>query len=168
MIETFNPLETNFTFYVIINLFFCILTALWIAGIFFTQRYLLIKPSMLLVTFSHIFFQWPITIYAGYYEYFLPDPYAVALLIHAYVDLGLLVSVFTFRRDARTTWDRIIDPRIFEKAVSIKAVVFTTSLVVCVIVFYLSYVPFKNTGLYAIFQRSIHGFGSSRAIIEAA
>jgi len=151
MIETFNPFETNITFYVILNVFFCIFTTFWIAGIFFTRRYLFIKPSMLLLTFSHIFFQWPISIYAGYYEHFLPDPYAFSLLIHAYMIIGLLVTVFTFHNKARMIWDRITDPFLLEDAVSIKAIVFTTTLVACVIVAYLAYVPFDSTGLYAIF-----------------
>ncbi len=151
MIETFNPLETNITFYIILNAFFCIFTAFWISWIFFTKRYLFIKPSMLLLTFSHIFFQWPISIYAGYYEHFLPDPYAFALLIHTYMVIGLLITIYTFRRNAKIIWDRITDPYLLENAVSIKAVVFTTALVACVVIAYLAYVPFNNTGLYAIF-----------------
>ena len=151
MIETFNPFETNITFYVMLNVFFCIFTALCISGIFFSRRYLFIKPSMLLLTFSHIFFQWPISIYAGYYEHFLPDPYAFALLIHAYMIIGLLVTVFTFNQNARAIWERITDPSLLEDAVSIKAVIFTTALVACIIVAYLDYVPFDTTGLYAIF-----------------
>lgn len=152
MIETFNPLETHITFYVVLNIFFCSFTALWIAGIFFTRRYLFIKPSMLLLTLSHLFFQWPISIYAGYYEHFLPDPYVFALLIHAYMIIGLLVTVFTFRRHASEAWGRITDPYLLENAISIKAVVFTTALVACVVVVYLVYVPFNSTGLHAIFM----------------
>ena len=152
MIETFNPLETHITFYVILNVFYCTCTALWIAGIFFTRRYLFIKPSMLLLTFSHIFLQWPISIYAGYYEHFLPDPYVFALLIHAYMIIGLFVTVFAFRRNAKTIWYRITDQYLLENAISIKAVVFTTALVVCVVFVYLAYVPFNSTGLYAIFM----------------
>jgi hypothetical protein len=152
MIATSNPIEEYITFYVILNAFFCFLTAFWIFWIFLAQRYLFIKPSMLLLTFSHIFFQWPVTIYARYYENFLPDPYAFALLIHAYMIVGLLVTVFTFRLKASMIWDRITDPCLLESAVSIKAVAFTTSLVVCIVIIYLAHVPFKSTGLYAIFM----------------
>jgi hypothetical protein len=65
--------------------------------------------------------------------------------------IGLLVTVFTFNQNARAIWDRITDPSLLENAVSIKAVIFTTALVACVIAAYLAYVPFDSTGLYAIF-----------------
>lgn len=154
MIETFNPIETNITFYVLLNVFFCLFTASWISGVFFTRRYLFIKPSMLLLSFSHIFFQWPLAIYAGYYEKFLPDPYAFALLIHAFVVVGLLVTIFTFRGNARGIWDRITDRHYLETAFSTKAILSITVLVICVMFFYLSYLPFTSTGLYAIFKKS--------------
>ena len=151
MSETFNLLDTRITFYVIMNVSFCLATSCWIAGLFVTHRYLFIKPSMLLLAFSHVFFQCPLALYSGYYEQFLPDPYAFALLVHAYMIMGLLVSVFTYRRSAESAWNQITDPRLLDNAVSMRAVVFTTSLVACVVAAYLAYVPFKSTGLYAIF-----------------
>lgn len=152
MIETFNPFETHITFYVLLNAFLCICTAFGIGGIFCIRRYLFVKPSMLLLTFSHIFFQWPITIYAGYYEKFLPDPYVFAFLIHAYILVGLLVTVFTFRGNARRIWVRITDSAFLRNAVvGRKAIFLLFSLVLCVMGVYFFYVPFASTGLYAIF-----------------
>lgn len=155
MIEAFNPFDTHVTIFVILNIFFTIFTSVWIIGIYCTQRYLFIKPSMLLLTFSHIFFQWPVTIYAGYYEHFLPDPYAFALLIHAYMVIGLLITAYTFRRNAKIIWNRITDHNFLENAISLKALLFLTALVFFVIIAYLVYVPFESTGLYAIFTNPL-------------
>lgn len=152
MIETFNLFETNITFYVLLNLFFCLFTTIWLLIVFLKMRYLFIKPSMLLIAFSHIFFQWPMTIYSGYYENFLPSPYTFALLIHAYILAGLLIATFSFCETAAIVWRRITDLSLLEKCESTKTVVFITVIVAGITVFYLSYVPFTSTGLYAIFM----------------
>jgi hypothetical protein len=153
MLQYYHILETSITLYVFLNWFFCLVTLSFMAFIFFSKRYLFIKPSILLLTYSHIFFQWPLAIYSGYYEKFLPDPFAFAFLIHAYTLIGLLVSVFILNRKARMIWEQVTNRETRGVQVSLGAVLILGVLTVGVTVFYLRNVPFSQTGLYAIFFR---------------
>jgi hypothetical protein len=133
--------------------------------IFFSKRYLFLKPSILLLTYSHIFFQWPLAIYSGYYEEFLPDPFAFAFLIHAYVLTGFLVSLFILNHKAKIIWEQITNRRTRDVEVSLGAVLILGVLTVGVTIFYLKNVPFSQTGLYAIFFRpEVSGLWRERSL----
>lgn len=134
-----------------LNWFFCIATTLWLSTLFHSSRHLLIKPSLLLLFYTHVFFQWPLAINTWYYEQYLPDPYAFSFLIHVYVALGLLINSHTLTAECQSIWIRMTgggeSPRVSP------SIVFMLSLVSLIISFtYLCQVPFTQTGLYAILK----------------
>jgi hypothetical protein len=91
-------------------------------------------------------------IFAGYYERWLTNPYAMMILVHGYVVFGLSGSVLSLEREAIQVWDSI---KQYEwnsyQNVRIKSILVLTAIVVTVTAVYLSYVPISSTGLYAIF-----------------
>lgn len=165
MLEYYCILEAPITLYVFLNWFFCLITLSFLALIFFSKRYLFIKPSILLLAYSHIFFQWPLAIYSGYYEKFLLDPFVFAFLIHAYILTGLLVSVFILNHKARMIWEQVTNRQTRDVKVSLGAVLILGVLTVGVTIFYLENVPFSQTGLYAIFSRpEVSGLWRERSL----
>jgi hypothetical protein len=153
MLEYYRILEAPITLYIFLNWFFCLVTLSFLALIFFSKRYLFIKPSILLLTYSHIFFQWPLAIYSGYYEQFLQDPFAFAFLIHAYTLIGFLVSIFVLNHETRMIWQQVTNRQTRDVKVSMEAVFILGVLTAGVTIFYLRNVSFSQTGLYAIFFR---------------
>jgi hypothetical protein len=75
------------------------------------------------------------------------------------------MATFTFGQTAAIVWQRITDSSLLEKCKSTKTIVFITAFVVGIVVFYLSYVPFTSTGLYAIFMEpSLAGEARERSL----
>lgn len=134
--------------YVFINWTFCLLTTFFLFVILFRQRYLLIKPSMVVTLFFNLQIQWAGTIKAGELETYFPDPYVFALLIHGFPLGTLALSYFTARHSAKLTWKRLVN-RPYQ--VDLRAVAFLLAYVIPVAAYYASVVPFANTGLYNIF-----------------
>lgn len=133
--------------FVFLNWLLTIASAIWLAVIFRRSRFLFIKPSILVVFWSHFFFQWPASIYATYYERVLPDPYAFVLLLHGFVLAGLLISSYTFNQSAREVFHRLNVPQPV-------SVLFPTLMLAtfcaAVTAVYLQVVPLQSTGLYII------------------
>jgi hypothetical protein len=152
MIENYHLAQNTINLYMMMNASFCIVSGFWIVSIFVTRRHLFIKPSVVLLTLSHVFFQWPLTFYSSYYETFLKDAYTFALIVHGFILCGLLIAGFTFDRSAKAIWHRITAPEYIDNAVSTGAALFLASIALCVIIYYLYCVPFTSTGLYAIFM----------------
>ena len=136
--------------YVFLNWFFCIITAVWLGYLFFKKRYYFIKPSIILITLSHIFFQLPLAIYSQKYEYAVPDPYMLSFLINGYILIGLLISLYTFQKSSIIIWNRISTLNLGDYEVD-GWVIFLFSMIILLIAsIYLFYVPFSETGLYAV------------------
>jgi hypothetical protein len=137
--------------YSVINWFFFITCALLIGFIFYSRRYYFVKPSILLITFSIIFFQFPLAIFSATYEVTVPDPYILSFLIHGYILIGLTVSLYTFKDSAKAVWNRITREAVSDYRANKYAVVILMGAIICIIAIYLAYVPFSETGLYAVF-----------------
>jgi hypothetical protein len=133
--------------YVAMNLVLTLATAFWLATLFRTRRYLFVKPSMMLLGWTHLFFQWPAAIYARYYELALPDAYSLVLLLHGFVLLGLLVSSRSFDLDARIVFQRVTEE---DSPGSVSISLLLLSYCAIVVSTYLSVVPFTSTGLYVM------------------
>jgi len=119
----------------------------WLFALFRNKRYLFVKPSIVLLVWTHILFQWPSAIFAAYYEMVLPDPYTFLLLIHGFVFLGLLLSEVTGRQQAEDVFARITSnsPVNISKPLIVLAIYCSA-----VVAIYLWAVPFSQTGLYVI------------------
>jgi hypothetical protein len=137
--------------YSVINWFFFINCASLLGFIFYSRRYYFVKPSIQLITFSIIFFQFPLAIFSDTYEGTVPDPYILSFLIHGYILMGLTVSLYTFQDASRTVWKRITEDRVSDPRANERAVFILTGAVICIVAIYLGHVPFRETGLYAVF-----------------
>lgn len=141
--------------YISLNLILTVVSTMWIAKIFFKQRYLFIKPSIMLLSYTHVFFQWPLCFLSAYYFKTLKDPYTPAFLINGYVLIGLLISANTLQDKAKGIWDRISTPTTELHSKSMDSLIaILTIVIILVSIIYLCYVPFKETGLYAILNTS--------------
>jgi hypothetical protein len=153
MITDYNILTTPFSLYLCLNWFFCLACAFWIGVLFYKRRYLFVKPSLLTLSWYHLFFQWPLAFYSGHYMGYLPDPYTFAFLIHGYILIGLLVCPFTLDLKANKIWGRIAGFHKEEPLASPGAMVLLGAIIIGITLAYLSQVPLSQTGLYTIFFR---------------
>jgi len=124
--------------------------ALWFAVLFRAKRYLFVKPSVILLLWTHVLFQWPSAIFSAYYESVLPDPYTFLLLIHGFVFVGLLVSQTTGQKTAEEVFDRL---KGFQPTDSLRPALVLSIYCGLVVALYLSVVPLSMTGLYAIIAK---------------
>ena len=151
MIQDFNILDTRLTFFVVTNFLFTILSTYWLIRLLQVRRYVFVKPSILLLAYTNIFLQWPAALFSGYYETWLPNPYAMMVLIHGFVLVGLAGSVTILGPEAEQVWNRSrlqIGPN--DTRMCYGGIILLTFLLGLVFVLYLSYVPITSTGLYAI------------------
>lgn len=152
MIQDFVLSETTISFYLILNWVCCFISTIWLCFIYQRKRFLFIKPSFLLIAYTYLIFQWPMTIYSGYYEHYLPDPWTFALIIHVFVFAGCLISMITFNCEAKEIWNRITEHDFMESAVNLAAIRILLVIMVVITIMYLSYYSLSKTGLYAIFM----------------
>lgn len=138
--------------YVVIHWAFTVATSLWLLRIFRSRRYLFVKPSMVILGYVHVFFQWPAALNATHFERFLPDPYSLVVAVHGAALLGLVVAVNTHDRSARMMWDRLLTHGGRIGKVALRTTVLLAVVAGGVVAMYLSVVPFTETGLYAIFK----------------
>jgi hypothetical protein len=78
-----------------------------IGWVFARRRYLFVKPSVLLLAASNVLFQWPMAIWSGWIESYLPDPVAPLIFVSAFVLLGVPLVSVTWRYAAWQSWQRI-------------------------------------------------------------
>jgi len=133
--------------FVVVSYLLALSAAVWLAMLFRKKRYLFVKPSIILLAWTHILFQWPAAIFASYYEVTLPDPYTFLLLVHGFVLIGLLISEGTGETEAQEAFARITNGAIGDGFRAAAVLVGYCTVVVAV---YLSVVPFSTTGLYVI------------------
>ena len=132
------------------NWFVCILTSVLLLMILWRQRFLLVKPSIIVIIFFHLRIQWAATINSAYIGMYLPDPWVFGLLSQGFPLMGLFGSLWIGRRSAWIVWQRVV----FYKGVSFGArrkVILLLGLVIGVFTaYYLRRVPFSVTGIYTI------------------
>ena len=89
------------TEYVFWNWVFCLVTTFLLLFAVWRNRFLLIKPSMMIVLLFHLTVQWIATVQSAQIETYLPDPWAFALLVHGFPLIGFGVSALVGRAQ---TW----------------------------------------------------------------
>jgi hypothetical protein len=134
-----------------LNWLACLITFALIVWRVGPRRFLLVKPSTLMVIFHHLFIQWGATINASTTAELLPDPLAFAVLVHGFPLCGLLLTSWTGQRTARLTWARLRHPRPSKGSLRHRALVILGLYGVAVLAVYLSMVPLRSTGLFTIF-----------------
>jgi len=138
--------------FVITNWSLCIITSalLWFA--LWRWRFLLVKPSIIVIIFFHLQIQWAATIDSADIEAYLPDPWTFALLAQGFPLIGLTISLLIGRRSAKIVWQRILypDPEVAPWKMQRRAILILAGSIVFFVVLYLQFVPLSDTGLYAI------------------
>jgi len=148
------------TFFVFINWFTCGLTLLVLVLIFLRHRYLFIKPSMIVIVFFHLQIQWAATIFSGYIEAFLPNPFPFFFLVQGFPLISLVVSFFLLHNKAHDVFNRVATGDFESIRVRPIHIISFLTLGTLIVFFYLLRVPFSSTGLFAIF---VDPMGSAEA-----
>ena len=138
------------TAYILANWIFCCSTALLLIYILANQRYLLVKPSIVVIFLFHILIQWAATIKSPEIEEFLPQPLAFFALVQLFPLIALSGSLMYGLSDSQLIWQRLQNlgseiyspPNRFRVVLTLTIVIFT--------VYYLIEIPFAQTGLYAV------------------
>ncbi|MCP5047327.1 MAG: hypothetical protein GY940_09165 [bacterium] len=136
--------------YVFLNWFCCLLTSLLLTIVILRYRFLLIKPSIIMIAFFHLQIQWAATIKAGFIEQYLPSHYDFLLLAQVFPLLGLAVSFFIFHRRTVKVYSRIITTGVENLEFKTRNLVILLGAMALVLMVYLSMVPLSSTGIYAI------------------
>lgn len=137
--------------FILLNYFFCLVTSFSLFILILQYRFLVIKPSIIVILFFHLMIQWAATISSGHIESYLPDPIAFAFLVHGFPLIGLSVSFFTQSKNTKIVWYRLTDPNYFSYKLDYRVILTLAGLVTFIGILYLTYIPFEQTGLFAIF-----------------
>lgn len=131
-----------------------LLSSAILLAIYRHRRYLFVKPSLLLLAYTHIFFQWPATLQSAHFQASLPDAYVLILAVHGFAILGLLVASTTGHRPALATWRRLVASPDDSSGVR-SAILLLGVFVIAIVSIYLATVPYTETGLYAILNNPV-------------
>ena len=137
--------------FVLISWLVCTATSAILTISIVRYRYLMIKPSMVVILFFHVMIQWGATIKAVEIESYLPNPYAFMLLAHGFPLIGFCFSLFYATKEAYMIWCRIIFPDKVSNHVQFKLKGLISGGILIFMVYYLAIVPLTRTGLFAIF-----------------
>lgn len=107
MIGEFVLRDTVLTFFVLANWIATLATAAALAFIYMRQRYLFVRPSTLLLGAAHVLYQWPLAVYSGYYQTWLPSPWGIFWIVHGTIIVALIGVCLTWRSASRRCWQRI-------------------------------------------------------------
>ena len=160
MTETFYLADTAISWFVVASWLATFTASAWFAWLFAWLRFLFVKPSVLVLLYSHVFLQWPACIYAGTVEGFLPEPVALLVVLHGYVLLGLAGAGLTMRVSARRVWEGVRRGQGVYAGELALAATMVAGVCGVLVGMYLAVVPWRATGLYAIL---VEGVGASEA-----
>jgi hypothetical protein len=137
--------------FVFVGWLICAVTATLLAAVLVHYRYLVLKPSIVVLCTYHLTIQWAAAVQAPAIERWLPAPWDFLLLAHGFPLVGLLVSIFLASRSAAELWSRVCRrPLVSCPRVRRRAIIVLTSMVLGSTALYLKAVPLTSTGLYAI------------------
>jgi hypothetical protein len=137
------------TLFVLLNWTFCLATAAVLLVIILEYRYLLLKPSVIVLLLFHLRIQWAATFQAAVIEKFLPNPSAFLVLAQGFPLLGILVAYFMAHRSAKELSERIQANS--ADGLNLKGTIAALlTIIVIISILYFREVPFAQTGLYSI------------------
>ncbi len=151
MREDLLAIQAPSTLFGFLNWALLFVAAAIIFYVFLRHRYIFVKPSMSLLVFTHVLLQWPCTLLSGFYETYLPDPFILILIVHLYVIVGLAISFLLFHQTARQIWEDLPKPlSVLDLKVLDRSIFLLVLLLAGLLAIYFSYVPIRETGLYAV------------------
>jgi len=136
--------------FVAFNFFLCFYTSIFLGFILLYHRFLLIKPSMIVIVSFHFMIQCAGTFSSEYIWSYLPNPWMFAFLIHAFPLFGAGVSFLTWRKNTRKVFQQLLNHKLYLKPRN-KAIILLSLCIAISAFTYLSYIPFYQTGLWTIF-----------------
>jgi hypothetical protein len=104
------------------------------------------------ILFFHLTIQWAGIIDSGYIWYYLPNPWVFAFLLHGFPIVGLCISFVTWRKNTKIIFKRLLCYGLYFKKRD-KLIRILGFCVVLITLLYLLYIPFYETGLWAIFTK---------------
>lgn len=157
MLSDFDPWTAPLTSFIFINWLLTLGTLGVLLYAYFRARFLFTKPSLLLVSLIHVIFQWPLAIYSGFYEGWLPYPWEIVAVVHGTIIGSLAGSILLFRPTARQLWSSVT--WINENGMTSDdnarlgfAAYFLFGLTAALGALYFLYVPAGCTGIYALIR----------------
>jgi hypothetical protein len=157
MLSNFDPWTAPLTNFVVANWLLTLGTSVALLYAYFRARFLFTKPSLLLVSLIHVIFQWPLAIYSGFYEGWLPHPWGIVAVVHGTIVGSLAGSILLFRPTARQLWSSVAS--ISENGMTASdnarlrvAAHFLFGLTATLGTLYFFYVPADCTGIYALIR----------------
>jgi len=136
--------------YVFLNWLFCVLTFLLLIGVIWRYRYLVIKPSIIVIGMFHIQIQWAAAVDAAYIELYLPQPYDFFILAQLFPLIGLIVSFFFLHKRTAAVYSRIAENTYDSLQIKKRTVLILMAVILFILAIYLVTVPLASTGIYAI------------------
>jgi hypothetical protein len=144
--------------YVFLNLLFSIATFLLLAFIVARYRFLVLKPSIVIIFFFHIQIQWAATFQAGYIENYLPDPFSFLILSQIFPFIGLAVSFFILHKPFRRIYEHVTQEDVWSLNLSPRSVWILFFSILAIVLLYLSVVPLSRTGIYVIIRDPLSSY----------
>lgn len=113
-------------------------------------RFLMIKPSIIVIVFFHLQVQWAAAAQASYIEQYLPHPYDFLLLAQVFPFLGLLVSFFILHKKTRRIYTKLTSLSIGSLEIKVRTLILLFTGIILIVLIYLTIVPLSKTGAYTI------------------
>jgi hypothetical protein len=151
MLEDYAFLDNGVTFFLLFNCIGCVVSAMQIGRLLAFQRFVFLKPSVLVAAYSFLWFQLPLAAYSSYCEATFKEPWGFAILIHSLVLSGLFIGPLIAPKEAFEIWQRITHMRDEVARGSVGVLLSLSLLIVLFLIPYLWFVPLSSSGLYAIF-----------------
>lgn len=133
--------------YFCLNIILCLITSILLIYNLYRKRFLLIKPSIILLIFYHVQIQISGSLLSMETYNYLPKPYEFMILLHGFPLIGLIGSLLFSLKKAEHTYNRVINVEI---KFNISIVGSLLLIITTILIIYLRYIPFNQTGLYAI------------------
>lgn len=136
--------------FVLINWMFCVSTTILLITLLYKDRYMFIKPSILVIIFFHIQIQWAAILQMKNIAGYLPEPVFYSIIVNGFPFIGTLGSFLFLKKDSKSIWVRITDPNYLSSAVSKVIILLFSTIVILISIFYFLNVSISETGLYSI------------------
>ncbi|MBV6417028.1 MAG: hypothetical protein CMLOHMNK_01661 [Steroidobacteraceae bacterium] len=119
------------------------------------QRHSMIRPSVQVACLYLVFIIWPACLSLQEVEAFLPDPYSYLIVLQGLVLVPLVVANMRKDMQCKRIWQRIAIGELAALDLDWRHVALLVTTVGMVLAWYLLEVPFKSTGLYAVFTNPV-------------
>lgn len=138
------------TTYTFLNWMCCGATTLFFMMIFWRYRFLILKPSVLVLIFFHFQIQWAATLQAATIELYLPRPYPFFFMVQVFPLVGLFFSFFFLHRQMRGIYKKLVNTSLWSLTLKTRNLWLLLGGVVVIVFLYLRVTPLSQTGIYAI------------------